>query len=399
MEIVGSVKNYEWGKLGLDSEVAQLAKLNSEDVQVDDSTPYAELWMGDHPSGPSTLKSTGSSLAEILSRSDEKLIGDHTKLSFLFKVLSIRKALSIQIHPNKEEAEKLHASAPDIYKDSNHKPELAIALTPFLALCGFRPYKEIHDVCQQITPIKDLIGHELVKNLANNGYEALKECYSKLMAVDADNIKRSIEKIRLENRKELQLLELDSLFNRLNDDFPNDVGVLSIFFLNVIELNEGQAIFLPANEPHAYLEGNCIECMACSDNVIRAGLTPKFKDVSTLLRMVNYKSGSSSSKLFQPKILDKYTELFAPSVEDFAVIKICIPPTEPQYILKNKGNGAILLVLKGQSVLSPGTLPSLSLKRGSIVFIPGNCGDLRFDLTDNKSEYFVAYQAMPNCYQ
>lgn len=105
-------------------------------------------------------------------------------------------------------------------------------------------------------------------------------------------------------------------------DFPNDVGILSLFFLNIIRLEPGQAIFLPAKEPHAYLDGNCIECMACSDNVIRAGLTPKFKDVEQLLTMLNYDGAPSATKLFQPIRSDSHTETFVPSVPDFAVAKI-----------------------------------------------------------------------------
>lgn len=112
------------------------------------------------------------------------------------------------------------------------------------------------------------------------------------------------------------------IFHQLNEHFPNDVGSLCLFFLNVIELEPGQAIFLPAKEPHAYLSGDCIECMACSDNVVRAGLTPKYKDVETLLAMLNYVGSSGTSKIFQPQAVDEHTLLFAPSVDDFAVAKI-----------------------------------------------------------------------------
>ena len=91
MEIVGNVKNYDWGKLGEQSEVAKLAAINDETFHLNDSTPYSELWMGAHTSGPSTLKANGKELGSIISKS----------LPYLFKVLSIRKALSIQVHPNK----------------------------------------------------------------------------------------------------------------------------------------------------------------------------------------------------------------------------------------------------------------------------------------------------------
>jgi mannose-6-phosphate isomerase len=124
MEIVGDLKNYDWGKLGSESEVAKLAKLNSDGFVSDESKPYSELWMGDHVSGQSTVKETGELLGDFIQKNRDVNIGGQPKLPFLFKVLSIRKALSIQVHPNKAEAEKLHQEHPDIYKDPNHKPEV-----------------------------------------------------------------------------------------------------------------------------------------------------------------------------------------------------------------------------------------------------------------------------------
>lgn len=126
MEIVGDIKNYDWGKLGSESEVSKLASLNDEKFVIDIEKPYSELWMGDHISGPSKVKESRESLTEFIQKDREGNIGGQDKLPFLFKVLSIGKALSIQVHPNKEEAEKLHAEFPDIYKDPNHKPEVSL---------------------------------------------------------------------------------------------------------------------------------------------------------------------------------------------------------------------------------------------------------------------------------
>ena len=124
MEIIGDIKNYEWGKLGSESEVVKLAKLNDETFKTDESKPYSELWMGDHVSGQSKVKVTGELLGDFIQKDRNGNIGGQPKLPFLFKILSIRKALSIQVHPNKKEAERLHAVNPDIYKDDNHKPEV-----------------------------------------------------------------------------------------------------------------------------------------------------------------------------------------------------------------------------------------------------------------------------------
>lgn len=145
MEILGAIKTYDWGSVGQNSKVAQLALKVDENFakEFDANTPYAELWLGDHVSGPSTLKETGEPLDKWLSK-QPLAIGGMEKLPFLFKVLSITKPLSIQVHPNKAQAEHLHATQPDIYKDPNHKPEISIALTDFSALCGFRTSLELH---------------------------------------------------------------------------------------------------------------------------------------------------------------------------------------------------------------------------------------------------------------
>ena len=126
------VKDYAWGIRGLDSRVARYALESGTLDEIDPSAPYAELWIGTHPKGESML-ANGKSLRSVLG----------AELPFLLKILSAGKALSIQAHPDKKLAEELHAANPDKYGDDNHKPEMAIALTPFEAMCGFRRLEEI----------------------------------------------------------------------------------------------------------------------------------------------------------------------------------------------------------------------------------------------------------------
>lgn len=189
------------------------------------------------------------------------------------------------------------------------------------------------------------------------------------------------------------------IFLHLQRDFPDDVGSLSLFFLNVLQLQPGQAIFLPAREPHAYLDGNCVECMACSDNVIRAGLTPKFKDVEQLLRQLNYAGAAADTKVFQPRQVDEYTEVFVPSVRDFAVAKIEMTSAlEAEYEFANRRGGSVLLVLAGAAELSGGPEGSdvVQLQRGSAVFLPATWTTVRLRRTAGE---FVAYQAMYNDFE
>nr|CAD7416411.1 unnamed protein product [Timema cristinae] len=161
MELRCAVQQYAWGKHGLSSKVAQIAKNNDPDFVANELSPYAELWMGTHPNGPSVIKVSGQELGDwVLENTDTLGVKVMAKfgpqLPFLFKVLSVREALSIQAHPSKNHAEELHRLRPDIYKDPNHKPELAIAITPFEALCGFRLAREIAEFLKSNNTYLDL---------------------------------------------------------------------------------------------------------------------------------------------------------------------------------------------------------------------------------------------------
>uniref|UniRef100_A0A1A9W4H8 mannose-6-phosphate isomerase n=1 Tax=Glossina brevipalpis TaxID=37001 RepID=A0A1A9W4H8_9MUSC len=389
MELIGYVQNYDWGKLGNNSEVAQLTLANTPDCQIDEDKPYAELWMGDHQCGPSIVKSTGQKLNEVLKE----------RLSYLFKVLSIRKALSIQVHPNKKEAEKLHKDCPGLY-DANHKPELAIALTPFTALCGFRPNCEIYEFCKNLPPLKKLLGGDkAIECLNTKTPGAVRPIYRNLMTTDEDDVAQVIQCIADKYMTVLATYQLNELFMTLNRDYPNDVGVLSLFFLNVIYLKPGESIYLDANEIHAYIYGDCVECMACSDNVIRAGLTPKYKDVERLLDTLNYTGQVSENKIFKPKRLDANVQIFAPPVKDFAVLHIQINDNEP-YTLKLPNSSGILLVLKGKRLLGLPGNTELTIKRGSIIYLSSQVMHSlefkNFDSNNDNKDAFIAYIATRN---
>uniref|UniRef100_A0A182VVM2 mannose-6-phosphate isomerase n=1 Tax=Anopheles minimus TaxID=112268 RepID=A0A182VVM2_9DIPT len=401
MEIVGSVKSYDWGKLGGQSFVAQLAQANDEQLELKTESPYAELWMGDHVNGPATVKSDGKGLDEAIRADPIGMIGTADgRLPFLLKVLSIRKALSVQVHPDKVEAEKLHRQFPDIYKDPNHKPELAIALTDFQALCGFRPYAEIDGFLQEYPELRELLGESVLAKFQAKDVSAVKFAYERLMHSAPDDVTRCIDGIakRMVDL-EAKSIELNHLFNRLYADFGSDVGVLSIYFLNYLQLKPGQAIYLAANVPHAYIDGDCVECMACSDNVVRAGLTPKFKDVDTLLRLVAYDCLAGESMLFQAKLLqpkeEPYTRTFVPPVADFAVAELRLPSDVREYSVSNPTNGSILLVISGKGTLMVAG-SEVEMKMGKIIFLPSSAGrKLQLKVEDTNGP-FLAFQAMSN---
>lgn len=190
--------------------------------------------------------------------------------------------------------------------------------------------------------------------------------------------------------------QLARVFEHCNHHFPNDIGVLSIFFFNIVRMSPGQAIFLGANIPHAYLSGDCMECMACSDNVIRAGLTPKFKDVDTLLSMIDFQSKTSDMIFFQPLAHGTYSKLFKPPVKDFAVVEIDVPCGVNEYVIDNRAFGSIIIVLNGKASTESSDQVVLNLTEGSIVFIPATVKSVKLTLDTASGKGFRAYQALYN---
>eukprot|EP01117_Protostelium_nocturnum_P008352 TRINITY_DN2980_c0_g2_i5.p1 TRINITY_DN2980_c0_g2~~TRINITY_DN2980_c0_g2_i5.p1 ORF type:complete len:364 (-),score=89.08 TRINITY_DN2980_c0_g2_i5:50-1141(-) len=343
--------------------------------------------MGTHVSGPSKvddgsnqylherLKEKTEEGGEIMKKEFEGVEG----LPFLFKILSIRKALSIQAHPDKKLAEELHSKRPDWYKDDNHKPELAMALTQMEALCGFRPISQIQFFLQRVHELRNVVGDHISSAFLNlkEGQEevekktALKQLFGSIMRRDPQYVEEQISSLiqRLKNRaeddKEKKVYDLAI---RLNDQFPNDVGILSIFLLNYIVLQPGQAIFLAANEPHAYLSGDCAECMACSDNVVRAGLTPKNKDVETLCSMLTYHAGPI--EILEGEQINSFTRIYRPPIKEFLLHHIQLDKGTADLQVCN--TPSILLTYKGDGSLSSEGHNDLKCHKGGVIFVaPG----------------------------
>ncbi|XP_013193955.1 mannose-6-phosphate isomerase [Amyelois transitella] len=404
MELQCKVQTYDWGKVGSESTVAKLVASGDQNFVVESSTPYAELWMGTHPNGPSLIIERGILLSEYL-KDNHDAIGPVVKnkfgitVPFLLKVLSIRKALSIQAHPNKEHAETLHKKYPDMYKDPNHKPELAVALTPFEALCGFRILPEIKKYLSQLPELTQILAKESVNALlslddAEDGSGLLKQVFHDLMVCEKQVIASSLKNFlsRLEKEApETQSSLLYPLIKRLHDDFPGDVGCWAPFFMNYMQLRPGQAIFLKANLPHAYLSGDCVECMACSDNVVRAGLTPKHIDVPTLVGMLDYSPYSPEQLLFNPKIEDENSCIWRPPVPDFALVKIRVEDQDEPYNTIIRPSPSLIIITSGRGEVCD-TLP-VPARPGVVVFLKAS---RQLTLTPAEGDHLEAYQAICN---
>ena len=269
-----------------------------------------------------------------------------------------------------------------VYKDNNHKPEMALAITDFEALCGFVSIQELSAALHNIPELTAVVGQRQADAIhssckSNTGAElALKQAFTSLMTADPNSVAEQVEILddRLQQQQQQKLTPKEKLIMRLHQQYPHDVGVLSVFFLNLIVLKPGEAIYLAANEPHAYVSGQLIECMATSDNVIRAGLTPKLRDTKVLCESLTYNQGPPV-KLHGDSV-QEYTTLYSPPFDEFEVYKIAMPESADTIVPANKGP-TMMLVMRGRgSVLATSVLKDSALEqetgisKGDIFFIP-----------------------------
>ncbi|KAL6178515.1 hypothetical protein ACLB2K_050033 [Fragaria x ananassa] len=384
-----SVQNYDWGKIGPDSEVARLYASNSGS-EIDPEKPYAEFWMGTHDSGPSFLiqkdaNGMSMSLKEWISTNSNELLGHKvvqkwgSDLPFLFKVLSVRKALSIQAHPDKDLAKLLHKFMPSAYKDDNHKPEMALAITHFQALCGFITLEELKAVLDNVPEIVQVVGSEVANQVFDTTNEdgedkvksVLRLIFTQLMSATKEIVTTATTKLKnrlhMENQVR-QLTEKEQLVLELERQYHDDIGVICAFFLNYVKLSPGEALYLGANEPHAYVFGDCVECMATSDNVVRAGLTPKHRDVKTLCSMLTYNQGCP--EILKGVALNSYVTRYLPPFDEFEVDRCHLPQGESVEFPAVQGP-SIFVVNFGEGIIYTSDFTGdINITQGEVLFVP-----------------------------
>lgn len=285
----GGVRHYAWGQRASADAVPMIADLLGENAG---DEPWAELWLGAHASLPSHIRmADGASLPldKAIEASPVEWLGAKAaavkpQLAFLFKVLTCSSALSIQSHPDAQSAQRLHTEHPELYPDPNDKTEIIIALEEFQALAGFRGITDILNDLEAVEAFRPWL------MLWKNGEQTLKRLVDSLFAMDVVPLAAMLTKALQEigDKAAAALSPADRLFISLNREYPGDRGTLFAYLLNQVTLAPGQALFLSPNSPHAYQKGAGIECMTNSDNVIRAGLTPKAVDVKTLLNTVEF---------------------------------------------------------------------------------------------------------------
>ncbi|PNP48637.1 hypothetical protein TGAMA5MH_00328 [Trichoderma gamsii] len=424
------VNSYEWGKKGSESAAARYAAATpSDDLTIQADKPYAELWMGTHPSNPSKDLKTGRTLLDLCSE-NQSLLSEPVsakygaKLPFLFKVLSVNKALSIQAHPNKKLAEKLHARDPKNYPDDNHKPEMAIAITPFEGLCGFRPLGEIAHFLETVKPLRTLVGEDeasqFVQAAKNEGGDeaskkkALQRAFGGLMSSSAEDVDKEIGNLVALAKSEGADFAaggvastkgdvLVELVTRLHGQYGSDIGIFVLFFLNFVTLQPGEALFLVADDIHAYVSGDIIECMAASDNVVRAGLTPKFKDVSTLVDMLTYNYAPIDEQKMNPAEYPYATlnrtayssasevMLYDPPIEEFSVVRTLLRGEGAKATFDPLEGPSIVICTNGKGTIAVGDAKH-EIEEGHVYFV-GSTAELILESAVGKEEEFTTFKA------
>jgi len=295
LKLIPAPKHYSWGSddsnnllkrifLSCLSKLSNSQKKEELLAEVAQQPIWAEIWIGTHPSG---MTLTGEKCA-LLVDSIEK------NLPFLFKVLAIKQCLSIQIHPNAESAVGLHSKDPKNYPDANPKPEMAIAIDYLDAFCGFCSPEELEKNLHLYAAVKELIAKHRPDSLeAIMSKSAKVESHVKELIVLFNNLPQNIlesvlHKIDEEINTKSEKTFRDATMLKMRKEFGADSGILVSLLLKIIHLKPFEAIAIPALVPHAYISGTIFECMAPSDNVIRLGLTPKFKDADNFLHLFQY---------------------------------------------------------------------------------------------------------------
>jgi mannose-6-phosphate isomerase len=291
-------------------------------------------------------------------------------------------------------------------QDDNHKPEMTIAVTPFDGLCGFRPLGEIMHFFQNIPSLRKLVGEEEAKNFEDTvtgketsdkeedvkaNKKALQSAFTKVMNTDKDALASAAKELISAAKSEGSSFagnggpsndgkELADLVIRLDGQFPGDIGLFVQFFLNYVKLDIGEAMFLKADDIHAYLSGDIIECMASSDNVVRAGFTPKFKDVETLTTMLTYSYAPISEQKMNPADYayaklnttayssNSSNTLYDPPIPEFAVVRTALNKSGAKSTFDPIDGPSIVLCTKGKGTISVGPKKE-ELKEGYVYFV------------------------------
>jgi mannose-6-phosphate isomerase len=354
---------YPWGKQGSNSLAAVLcSKTPGTDFKIDESSPYSEMWMGTYPELPSYVLETGEDLQDVIDKHAQELMGDkvirqfnHTKIPYLPKVLSIAKALPLQLHPNKELAAQLHSRDPDQFTDPNHKPEIALALSDFEAFCGFKPLKDIERLLQ----LPPLQGFLPVVKKPDFDDQMLKHVV-KMMLEASDKVIEKTNDALLKLPKDSfgpdsYIPELIPRLSKQYDKCDNGT-VVALITMNYLQLKAGDSIYIPADGIHAYLSGDIIECMARSNNVLNTGFCPRAdrNSIDMFISCLTFTPHDAEEAILPPQPFKRCkngnVKEYAPPLSEFSVLSTQLNDGESESI-EALGGPAIMIVTKGEGTM------------------------------------------------
>ncbi|MEZ0070617.1 mannose-6-phosphate isomerase [Streptacidiphilus sp. MAP12-20] len=376
-QLENTVRAYAWG-----SRTAIPGLLGVEPT----GEPQAELWMGAHPGCPSGVdRGQGPRTLDGLIAADPQgelgaaaVARFGPTLPFLFKVLAAGEPLSVQVHPDlaqaragfaAEEARGVPLDARERnYKDANHKPEMLCALEEFTGVCGFRAPVETARLLERlcVPGLRTVV--EVLREKPEA--EALREALTLVLTLDQAKVVELVAEtrdalLRLASEESADDSAMLRDYAMLADHYPADPGLLSALLLNHVTLQPGEALYLGAGVPHSYFRGMGVELMANSDNVLRAGLTPKHIDVPELLRVVDFRA--TELDIIHPRPVPEHPgeELYPCPIDEFRLSRYRVgdrplPTDTPQ----------ILLCTGGLATLTDTTGQTLTLTPGQSCFIP-----------------------------
>ena len=286
-----NIQHYHWGDYAFIPELQGRPKGDE---------PEAELWVGAHPISPSRTVESNQGLDDIISTDPQNTLGPQAsdfqnELPFIMKILAIREPLSIQVHPNEQQAEEGFAStqsgftAAQSYSSPRGKEEIVCALTQTDLKFGFREIKEIHSII-------DAAGHSDFSRLKESlseetPNESLKETIQKILSTDADTIRSITSSVLSSDMSTTVINERETkYFTSLVETYPDDSGLLLFLLMNFVTLEPGDFLYVSPGVTHAYLRGNVVEITSNSDNVIRCGLTPKHVNAQEFLSIASFVS-------------------------------------------------------------------------------------------------------------
>tara|TARA_B100000945_G_scaffold122369_1_gene97234 strand:+ start:2084 stop:3241 length:1158 start_codon:yes stop_codon:yes gene_type:complete len=364
MQLLGkNIQHYHWG----DYEY-----IPSLQGRVSGADPEAELWMGAHPKSPSRVLDTNQGLDELIALNPDEALGEHAEdfngeLPYIMKILAIRSPLSLQVHPNDEQAAAGFTDESNLEKENGSyfsprgKEEIVCAISDTDIKFGFRPMKDINDILalasnEEIRTLQELLSQR-------NSEQTLQEAIGKILAYQKPLVQSFVVDILSSDPKSTLLSDRElSYFKDLVETYPSDPGLIIFLLMNFLTLRPGESLYVPPGITHAYLHGNAVEITSNSDNVLRCGLTPKQIDHDQYLAV-------SSFSTSQPEIqipIDKIHTYSSPT-------RFSLSRLEIEHSWEVTLNGPeILIATEGSFTITSGHGQSLHVDKGMPVWIPNS---------------------------